>query len=83
MDIVYKDYDTFFILGDEVNLISAHTDYGFSTVAEIKDQFYYMGELFPDITAAILAWQEINNKQLTAEQISNTISDNNLPSQGI
>lgn len=74
--IVYKDYTTFTVLGEEIGLISSETAYGRSTVAEIDDQFYYLDGELPTVASAIMAWQELNNRDLTNEEIIQVMEDN-------
>jgi hypothetical protein len=81
--IVYKDYITFIILGDEVNLISNETSYGRSTVAEINNKYYYLDDEVPLISTALFAWQELNNKQLNSEELHQVMVDNNLISEAV
>jgi len=54
--IVYKDYVTFTVLGEDIHLISDELDYGRNTVAEIKNRYHYLGNEYPTISAAIFAW---------------------------
>ena len=83
MEIVYKDYVVFTILGEEINLISSETAYGRSTVAEINDQYHYLDDELPSIAAAVFAWQELNNKDLTNEELEQIMADNKLISSAI
>ncbi len=81
--IVYKDYQVVKILGEELNVISNETAYGRSTVVEINKFFYHMGEEFPGVASAIFAWQEVNGRDLTNEELSQIMEDNRLHSQAI
>jgi len=81
--IVYKDYVTFTILGEEINLISSETAYGRSTVAEISGDYHYLDNELPTIAAAVFAWQELNNRDLSNEELSQVMQDNKLISQAI
>lgn len=76
--IVYKNYVTFQILDNEINLISDETDYGINTVAEVKDKYYYMGSEPCNIATAIFVWQEMNDKILTDAELQQVMLDNNL-----
>jgi hypothetical protein len=78
--IVYKDYSTFIVLGQEVNIISDETDYGRNTVAEMSDNYWYLGNEYPCVAAAILAWQEMNARELTSEELRQVLVDNQLTS---
>jgi hypothetical protein len=81
--IVYKDYVTFTVLGKEINLMSEELDTGRNTVAEIDDQFHYMGNEYPTISTAIFVWQEVNGRDLSNEELRQAMVDNNLLSQAI
>ena len=81
--IVYKNYKVVKILGEEVNVISDETAYGRSTIVEINKYFHYMGEEFPGVAAAIYAWQEVNGRDLTNEELHQILEDNSLLSQAI
>jgi hypothetical protein len=78
--IVYKDYLSFQVLGQEINLISDETDYGRNTVAEIAERYYYLGDEYPNVVAAVMLWQEINERDVTPEELHQIMIDNNLPS---
>jgi hypothetical protein len=81
--IVYKDYVTFTVLGQEIGLISDELDYGRSTVAEMNDKYYYMGNEYPTISTAIFAWQESFGRDLTNEELKQVMRDNHLISDAI
>jgi hypothetical protein len=81
--IVYKDYVTFQVMGQEINLISDETDYGRNTVAEMSDRYHYLGDEIPNIAAAIFAWQETNGRDLTEEELRQAMIDNGLISAAI
>lgn len=72
--IVYRDYASFTVLGTEINVIAGDT----SVVAEIGDKYYYVGEVIPNIDAAILAWQQANGRSLTKEEFNKVLADNSL-----
>ena len=81
--IVRKDCVTFKIMDKEINLYSEDMKYGLSTIAEIDDQFYYLGDELPVVAAAIFAWQEVNDRDLTNEELRQIMIDNHLISEGI
>lgn len=81
--IVYKNYATFQVLGKEINLISEDLGYGYNTVAEVNDRIHYLGNEFPSISAAIFAWQEINGRDLTDEELRLVLHENHLLSDAI
>lgn len=74
--IVYKDYVTFFIIGKELNLISDIFYDKEYTIAEYNNSYYYLGEVSPTIESAIFAWEKINNKTLTPDDISRITINN-------
>jgi hypothetical protein len=80
--IIYKDYITFNILGKEVNLISQEnvlwTHNSFHTAAEIENNILYLGDIFPNIEAAIFAYQDYFKCTLTPEQINQVMIENNF-----
>jgi len=49
-----------------------------NTVAEIGNKLYYLGDESPNIIAAVIAWQEVNDRILTQEEISKVFDENNL-----
>lgn len=81
--IVYKSYVTFKVLGQSINLISDETAYGLNTVAEVNLRYHYLADEFPGIAAAIYAWQEVNGRDLTNEELHQVMEENNLISGGI
>lgn len=81
--IVYKDYVTFVILGEEINLISDETDYGRNTVAEINGGFHYLGDEPANVASAVFAWQEVYGRDLSPEELRQILIDNHLISSAI
>ena len=75
---VRKDYTTFIVLGQEVNIISDELSLGRNTVGEINNKFYYLGTDFPNVAAAIFTWQNINGRELTSEELRQVLVDNKL-----
>jgi hypothetical protein len=80
---VWKDCLTFKIMDKTVHLYSGETSYGLSTVADIDNHFYYLGNKAGDITSAIFAWKAVNGRTLTVEEENQILIDNNLMSVGI
>jgi len=83
MEVVHKDYVSFTILGEDIPIISSETAYGRSTVAEINGHYYYLDSELSSISSAIFAWQEVNNTDLSAEEIQQIMIDNKLISSAI
>ena len=81
--IVYKDYVVFTVLGEDIALISSETAYGQSTIAEINGQYHYLDNELPTVASAIYAWQEVNNRDLTNEELHQVMVDNRLISGAI
>lgn len=75
---VRKDYITFFVLGQEINLISDECYFGRNTVAEINNLYYYLGNEQATISAAILAWQISNNRELLDGELRQVMIDNHI-----
>ncbi len=81
--LVYKDYVTFTIMGKDINLISDETEYGLSTVAEIDGHYQYMDNEPSNVATAVFAWQEVNGRDLTSEELHQVMIDNHLISDAI
>ena len=79
--IVYKNYQAFNLMGEELIIISDETAYGRNTVVEINKVFHHMGDEFPGVAAAIYAWQEVNGRDLTNEELHQILEDNSLLSK--
>ena len=77
MDILYKDYITFNILDNELNVFSEETDYGLSTVIEFGDRYYYLGNEPPTLESVLFAYQDMQNINFTNSEISK-ITESNL-----
>lgn len=80
IDILYQNYTTFLVLGQEVNLISDQTEYGRNTISEMSDNYFYLGDEYPNISAAILVWQEVNDRKLDGEELQQVLIDNQITS---
>jgi hypothetical protein len=81
--IVYRDCTTFKVLDGKIHLYSEELQHGRNTVAEVNGRFHYLGIELPNIAAAIFAWQEVNGRDLTAEELRQVMIDNHLLSQGV
>lgn len=68
--IVHKDYFSFIINDQEVCVYADETDYGLSSVLEIGNVYYYLGDQFPDLDTVILAWQDYYNNNFSTEEIA-------------
>jgi hypothetical protein len=77
MDIIYKDYITFKILEDIVDVFSDETDYGRNTVALINEKvYYYLGLEEPTLENVMFAWQDFNEVLLSEEQFETILKQN-------
>lgn len=83
MFYVDKSCMTFKLMDEELTVISDETAYGRNTVVEIKNRYHYMGDEPPNVATAIFAWQEVNGRELTSEEIRRVMVDNNLVSDAI
>lgn len=74
--VFYKDYTTFTILGEKVNLISSETENGLMTVVEIGNYFYYLGSEPPNIESVLFAFQDLKGISLQEDVVQKIILDN-------
>lgn len=74
--IIYKKYMTFQVLGQDINIISDETDNGRNTIAEMSNQYYYLGDEAPNLMTAIFAWQEVNGRSLSEKETHQVMTDN-------
>lgn len=81
--IVRDDSKSFTVMGLEIKLYSEDLGYGLNTVADMGDHFHYLGNEQPSITAAVIAWQEVNGRDLTNEELKRVLVDNRLISEAI
>jgi len=81
--VLYRDCTTFKVLDKEIHLYSEDLGHCRNTVAEMDDFFHYLGNETPNVAAAILAWQEVNGRELTSEEFRQVLVDNQLLSQAI
>lgn len=78
-EVIRKDFVSFRMLKESVNLYSEELFFGRNTVAELNGQFYYMGGEAPSLSSAIFAWQEVHNRLLSSEELKEVLHDNRLP----
>jgi hypothetical protein len=74
----HKDDPTFNIMGQEITLISDDLDWGTNTAAIIGDKIHYMGPEAATLGTAICAFQEMNNWELTPEEIRQVMIENGI-----
>ena len=81
--LVYKDYLTFTVMGQNINLVSDETAYGRNTVVEINGHYHYMADEPPNVATVVFAWQEVNGRDLTNEELRQVMVDNHFISEAI
>lgn len=81
--IVHRDYTTFSILGQEINIYSEDLGHVRNTVAEMNGNFHYLGDEVPNVGSAVFAWQDVNGRDLTEDELRQVLIDNRLISQAI
>ena len=81
--IVRNDGIPFKVMGQEIWLYSEDLGYDRNTVADMGNCIHYMGNEPPNVATAIFAWQEVNGRDLTNEELRQVMVDNNLISQSI
>lgn len=81
--IVHKDYATFSILGQDINIFSEDLGHVRNTVAEIEGNFHYLGDEIPNVGSAVFAWQDVYGRDLTEDELRQVLVDNRLISQAI
>jgi len=72
----FNNFTTYNVLGIKISIVSFETDYGINTVAEINNHYHYLGNVDTDVYAAILTYQDINNKFLSDEEFDKVLKDN-------
>jgi hypothetical protein len=78
---VRNDCLTFQIMGKEIHIYSEKIGHGRSTVADIDGYFHYLGDEPANIAAAVFAWQEVNGRDFTGEELRQVLVDNHLISE--
>lgn len=81
--IVRNDGTLFKVLDQEIWLYSEDLGYDRNTVADMNGYFHYMGNEPPNVATAIFAWQEVNGRDLTSEELRQVMADNHIISAGI
>lgn len=79
--LLYRDCATFKVMNKEINIYSEDLENTRNTIAEIDDIIHYLGNEPPNVASAIFAWQEVNGRDLTNEELRQVLVDNNLLSQ--
>ncbi len=76
--ILYEDYETFVILNSKINLICNQNDYYYCTVAELNDNYCYLGDKKSNVHTAIFAWEQFHKRSLTDEEFRQTLNKYNI-----
>jgi hypothetical protein len=76
--LLKQDCRTFQVLKLPINLYSEELSHGRNTVAELDGKFYYLGVDPPTLTAAIWAWQEVQGRLLTLEELKEVMIENSI-----
>jgi hypothetical protein len=66
----------FLLLQELVRLYSEQTDYGRSTVSEIKGKYCYLGDEPPNLENAMVAFQDFLGRDLTMAEVDQILFDN-------
>jgi hypothetical protein len=75
--LIRNDCATFQILGQIIHLYSEDLGYGLNTVADMGDHFHYLGDEIPNAISAVLAFQDVNGRDLTDDEFHQVMVDNN------
>lgn len=78
MTISFKDYIEFKVKDKKVILISDEVNGMTNTVAQIDTEFYYLGSEYPNIFAAVDAYQQITGSILPADEYNKILKDNDF-----
>lgn len=81
-----NEYNTtiaYHVIGLKIELFSDHTAYGWSTIAEVNNEYYRLGDRLINLQTAVHVWELINDKKLSDEEIELVAIENGLKSQAI
>lgn len=76
--IVVDISDNYLINGTEISLITNETAYGWQTVAEVNDEYHYLGDVLCNIETAVCLWQELNGRLLSVQELHTILVENGL-----
>lgn len=76
--LMYHNCTTFLILDLIINLYSEKLGDRHNTVAEMEDRVHYLGNELPNITSAIFAWEDLNGRLMTKEELRQVLKDNDI-----
>lgn len=80
--LVYHNCASFRVLSSTIHLYSEKMHYGLNTVAEVDDKIHYLGNELPNITTAVFAWEDLNGRSMTKEELRQVMIDNEILQQG-
>jgi hypothetical protein len=81
---VYKNYETFDVLGEKINIFSTENEYGLNTVIEFGDAhfgegfYYHIGNKPVNIESALSGWQSFYQTPLSKDEYEFILNDNSL-----
>lgn len=67
--IKYNNAIFYHVQGLEIELISDMTAYGYQVIAGIEKTYYHIGDQLVNLQTAIKAWEMLNKRHLTQEEI--------------
>lgn len=76
--IIYHKCSTFQVLDSAIHLYSEELQHGYSTIAEIGDKLFHLGNEVANISTAIFAWEYVNNRLLTQEELRQVLTENKV-----
>lgn len=76
----YNDIKIYQIKDTQVGMFSSETAYGWQTIAEVNQQYYYLGDQLFNIATAIVLWENLNNVILNPEEVEKVMLDNSMKS---
>jgi hypothetical protein len=77
--IVYKDFTTFDVLGEKINIFSTENEYGLNTVIEFGNgHYFHLGDEPVNIESAVSGWQKFYQMELSKDEITYILNDNSI-----
>lgn len=76
--VEYEGGLIFNILGTTIILYSEELDTGLNTVANIENDYFYLGDQLPNIETVVCLWEQLNNRLLTHQELDQVMIDNRL-----
>lgn len=76
----YNDIKTYQIKDALIGIFASQTAYGWHTIAEVDQQYHYLGDQLSNIATAIALWEDINDTKLSQIEVEQVMIDNSLKS---